>query len=165
MFLELSYSFKIGKVNSLFGESAKMFFPYWKIDRMVLPIRKGCDAMSTVGQRIRLLREKRQWSQIQLAEKLGIHNTVLSRIESGEKKSVDDHLISKAADIFEVSTDFLHGKTDDPTPSWRKTDTAYRNERVSYFVLEGLTEDEIEEVKRHIDYVRWKAKQKRKRDR
>jgi transcriptional regulator with XRE-family HTH domain len=121
--------------------------------------------MSTVGQRLRMLREQRQWSQILLAEKLGIHNTVLSRIESGEKKSVDDQLISKAADIFEVSTDYLHGKTDDPTPPWRRSDTAYQDKRSSFFVLEGLTEEEIEEVKRHIDYLKWKAKHADKRER
>lgn len=67
--------------------------------------------MSIVGQRIKWLREQKQWSQIQLAEKLGIHNTVLSRIESGEKKGVDSQLISKVADLFDVSTDYLHGRT------------------------------------------------------
>ncbi|MGG1786569.1 helix-turn-helix domain-containing protein [Brevibacillus formosus] len=71
--------------------------------------------MSIVGQRIKWLREQKQWSQLQLAEKLGIHNTVLSRIESGDKKGVDAHLISKVADLFEVSTDFLHGRTEEPS--------------------------------------------------
>jgi transcriptional regulator with XRE-family HTH domain len=115
--------------------------------------------MSIVGQRIRVLREQREWTQIQLAEKLGIHNTVLSRIESGEKKSVDDYLISKAADIFEVSTDFLHGKTDDPAPPGRKFNRIIQEEPLSYLDLDGLSEAEIEEVKKHIEFLRWRAKQ------
>ncbi|MFY0544722.1 helix-turn-helix domain-containing protein [Brevibacillus sp. H7] len=115
--------------------------------------------MSIVGQRIRVLREKREWTQIQLAEKLGIHNTVLSRVESGEKKSVDDSLISKAADIFEVSTDFLLGKTDDPAPSKKKSERDPHDEHISFFDLEGLSEEEIEEVKKHIEFLRWRAKQ------
>jgi len=113
--------------------------------------------MSIVGQRIKWLREKRQWSQIQLAEKLGIHNTVLSRIESGEKKRVDDYLISKAADIFEVSTDFLHGKTDDPVPPGKPFTPLVQEESHPYLDLNGLSEAEIEEVKKHIEYLRWRA--------
>ncbi len=115
--------------------------------------------MSIVGQRIKALREKMEWSQIQLAEKLGIHNTVLSRIESGEKKSVDDYLISKAADIFEVSTDFLHGKTDDPAPLNRRVNRDLPDEHISFFDLDGLSAAEIEEVKKHIEFLRWRAKQ------
>lgn len=113
--------------------------------------------MSVIGQRIKWLRERNQWSQIHLAEKLGIHNTVLSRIESGEKKGVDYHLISKLADVFEVSTDFLHGKTDNPLPFWHQA--SVREDSVSFFDLNGLTTDELEEVKRHIEYLKWKAKQ------
>lgn len=113
--------------------------------------------MSVVGQRIKWLREKREWSQIQLAEKLGIHNTVLSRIESGEKKGVDYHLISNVADLFGVSTDFLHGKTDNPIPFWRHA--FVREEAVPFFDLDGLTKNELEEVKRHIEYLKWRATQ------
>lgn len=113
--------------------------------------------MLNIGQRIKLLREKRNWSQIQLAEKLGIHNTVLSRIESGEKKSVDHHLISKAADVFEVTTDFLLGKTDNPAPSW------VSEEHTPYFDLQGLSATDIEEVKKHIEYLKWKAHRSRKK--
>ncbi|USG65842.1 helix-turn-helix domain-containing protein [Brevibacillus ruminantium] len=112
--------------------------------------------MSIVGQRIKYLRERCKWSQIQLAEKLGIHNTVLSRIESGEKKSVDNYLISKAADVFEVTTDFLLGKTDNPAPYWTKKVTI-SEEHASYLDVEGLTDAEIEEVKKHIAYLKWKA--------
>lgn len=112
--------------------------------------------MLIIGQRIKYLRERCNWSQIQLAEKLGIHNTVLSRIESGEKKSVDHHLISKAADVFEVTTDFLLGKTDNPTPYW------VSEEQTPYFDLQGLTSSDIEEVKKHIEYLKWKALHPRK---
>lgn len=113
--------------------------------------------MTVIGKRIKWLREQRKWSQVQLAEKLGIHNTVLSRIESGEKKGVDHHLISDLADLFEVSTDFLHGKTDNPTPFWHKA--SVREEPAAFLDLQGLSEQEVEEVKRHIEFLKWKAKQ------
>lgn len=68
-----------------------------------------------VGERIRWLRENRDWSQLYLAEKLGIHNSVLSRIEAG-KKGLDNDLLMKLAEIFGVSVDYILGRTDDPTP-------------------------------------------------
>lgn len=112
--------------------------------------------MSVVGKRIKWLREQKKWSQLQLAEKLGIHNTVLSRIESGEKKGVDYHLISHVADIFEVSTDFLHGKTDNPAPFWQHA--SVRETQAPFFDLNGLNESDLEEIKNHIEYLKWKKK-------
>lgn len=113
--------------------------------------------MSIVGQRIKWLREQKQWSQIQLAEKLGIHNTVLSRNESGEKKGVDSQLISKVADLFDVSTDYLHGRTDNPTPFWRQA--SVRETPIPFLDIDGLTEEELTEIKRHIEFVKWKSRQ------
>ena len=115
--------------------------------------------MSEIGKRIKWLREQKKWSQVQLAEKLGIHNSVLSRIESGEKKGVDHQLVSEVADLFDVSTDFLHGKTDNPTPFWKNA--SIREKPTAFFDVQGLGEQEMEEVKRHIEYLKWKAKQKK----
>ncbi|MEI7026171.1 helix-turn-helix domain-containing protein [Paenibacillus sp. y28] len=63
----------------------------------------------TVGTRIRQEREKREWSQLELAAKIGINNSVLSRIEAN-KRPVEDVLLVKFADLFEVSTDYLTGR-------------------------------------------------------
>ncbi|PGZ07244.1 hypothetical protein COE47_33605, partial [Bacillus thuringiensis] len=65
---------------------------------------------STIGYRIKKLREENKWSQLEFAERMGINNSVLSRIESG-KRPIEDSLINKAADIFDVSTDYLLGRT------------------------------------------------------
>lgn len=67
----------------------------------------------SVGDRIKSLREKKQWSQLFLSEKLGIHNSVLSRIEAG-KRPIEDELLAKISDIFDVSVDYLLGRTDHP---------------------------------------------------
>ena len=69
--------------------------------------------MSNPGTRIRQLREEFQLSQLELAKKLDINNSVLSRIESG-KRDVEDFLLVKFADFFGVSTDYLLGRTDLP---------------------------------------------------
>lgn len=64
--------------------------------------------MKSVGSRIRRLREEKEWSQLELAKKVHINNSVLSRIESG-KRPVEDELIIKLASLFNVTTDYILG--------------------------------------------------------
>ncbi|MDH6370584.1 transcriptional regulator with XRE-family HTH domain [Paenibacillus sp. PastF-3] len=66
--------------------------------------------MSISGDRIRQLRETRNLSQIELANRIGINNSVLSRIESG-RRPVADSEINSFADFFDVSGDYLLGRT------------------------------------------------------
>lgn len=62
------------------------------------------------GAIIKKLREDNKLSQSELADNIGINNSVLSRIESGDRQLRDDELI-KIADFFNVSTDYLLGRT------------------------------------------------------
>lgn len=72
--------------------------------------------MKDVGSRVKLLRERRGWSQTRLAKETGISNSVLSRIETNEKKTIDHKLTSKIADALHTTTDYLLGKTENPNP-------------------------------------------------
>ncbi|WP_153944977.1 helix-turn-helix domain-containing protein, partial [Acinetobacter baumannii] len=65
--------------------------------------------MSSIGERVKKLREKRGWTQLDFAKKLGISNSVLSRIENGEKKNVEDYLVKRLAETLEISADYLLG--------------------------------------------------------
>lgn len=47
------------------------------------------DPMSPLGFRIREFRLARQWSQAQLAEKVGIRQATISGLESGRTRRVD----------------------------------------------------------------------------
>jgi transcriptional regulator with XRE-family HTH domain len=67
----------------------------------------------SIGNRIKRLREEKEWSQRELADRIGINYSVLNRIEL-DKRPVKDHEIGKIADVFSVSTDYLVGKTDKP---------------------------------------------------
>lgn len=58
--------------------------------------------MSSIGNKIKYYREKKGWSQIELSKRVGINNSVLSRIESGDRP-IKDHEIEKFADVFGVS--------------------------------------------------------------
>lgn len=62
-----------------------------------------------VRNRISELRQKNNLTQKELAEKLDINYSVLSRIETNDRPIKDDEL-SKIADFFGVTTDYLLGR-------------------------------------------------------
>lgn len=62
--------------------------------------------MMNLSEKIKNLRKEKRWSQGELAKKLNVHITHISRIETGKyQPSVD--LLKKIAKLFEVSTDYL----------------------------------------------------------
>ena len=65
-------------------------------------------------QRIRDLREDRDLTQREVAEFLGIQQTVYSRYERGFQTIPVEHLI-KLADFYHVSTDYMLGRTNNKT--------------------------------------------------
>lgn len=71
-----------------------------------------------LGPRIKELRESAGLNQVELAKILRISNTTLSQYESGARVPGDE--IKKAiADYFDVSLDYLYGRTEQkeiPTP-------------------------------------------------
>lgn len=74
---------------------------------------RGRNMDNILGSRIRDLREKNDISQIELSKKLNISNTTLSQYESG-KRIPSDEIKLKIADHFNVSIDYLLGRTDNP---------------------------------------------------
>lgn len=132
--------------------------------------------MSQVGDRIRELREERDWSQREFAKRVGINYSVVNRIELG-KRNVEDHELAKIADVFGVTTDYLLGRTDNPNPPEdddkelgtlariNQLIKEYGIEQMGFFDIEkwkSLSEEEIEEIIKHFEWVVHKAKEKNK---
>ncbi|MOA33487.1 HTH-type transcriptional regulator ImmR [compost metagenome] len=69
--------------------------------------------MSVIGDRIKKQRELMGLTQLELANKIDINNSVLSRIEAG-KRPVEDNELIRFADFFDVDGDYLLGRTDKP---------------------------------------------------
>lgn len=63
--------------------------------------------------RLKELREKRNISQVKLAIDLGLNQNTVSRYENGIREADYETLI-KLADYFNVSVDYLLGRTDNP---------------------------------------------------
>lgn len=65
----------------------------------------------TVGYRLKSLREEYSISQLKLAKNLNIANSTLSQYES-DKRIPSDDIKKKIANYFNVSLDYLMGKSD-----------------------------------------------------
>lgn len=64
-------------------------------------------------RRLRDLREDKDLTQAQVAEMLGIQQTVYSRYERGYQNIPLEFLLF-LADYYQVSTDYILGRTSDP---------------------------------------------------
>ena len=62
--------------------------------------------------RITQLREERDWKKTELARRLGISHSQVSRIESGETGTLSSDILIRLAEVFDVSADYLLGLTD-----------------------------------------------------
>lgn len=66
-----------------------------------------------LGDRIRSLREKHNLTQEQIAKKIGISRGTYAHYEINKRRPDYETLI-KIAEIFDVSTDYLVGRSDNP---------------------------------------------------
>lgn len=108
--------------------------------------------MGLLGNRLSNLRKKTKFRQEDIAKKLGLGRTTYAMYEQG-KREPDLEILTKLADIFNVSLDYLLTGKDHMNEN--------KKENLFFFDMEGLTDEEIEDIKRHIDYVKWKSKQER----
>lgn len=69
--------------------------------------------MNIVGQRLKGLRNSIRLSQKQLAGKFGITQSSLNRYENSQAEATYETLL-KYADQFDVSMDYIYGRTDNP---------------------------------------------------
>lgn len=96
----------------------------------------------TLGARIRSLREEKSISQLELAKILNIGNTTLSQYES-DKRIPSDAVKKKIADYFNVSTDYLLGRSDIRNP---------------YIEKDSAETDEVDELEQEFEELKDKMK-------
>lgn len=96
-----------------------------------------------INKRIKSLRKESSHTQQQLAEKLGIKNQTVSCYESGEREPSYE-IILKLADYFNVSVDYLLGRTDVKTPNI---------DMIAIHKQTGLSEEAIKTLKEN--YENW----------
>jgi transcriptional regulator with XRE-family HTH domain len=89
------------------------------------------------GERLRILREEKNLTQEQLAEIFNVSDATINRYEQC-KRQPDTDTLDKFADFFDVTTDYLLGRTE-----VRKFDNSNIIAGISRIALEKRIEDEI----------------------
>ncbi|SMB95552.1 Helix-turn-helix domain-containing protein [Desulfonispora thiosulfatigenes DSM 11270] len=117
--------------------------------------------MSTLGDKLRSLREDKNLKQIELAEKFKKHNfnitsAAISQYESN-KRVPDTEMLAMYADLFNVSLDWLCGRTNVKNPDIKETITnrPYTDPKLDDLLkkVPDLTEEEKESLADHMEFA------------
>ena len=86
-----------------------------------------------------------------LGNKIGKTEATVQRYESGEIKNLKNDIIEAIADALDVSPAYLMGWDDTPLLSENTM-------RVAAHIEDDVTEEELEEIMRFIDYIKSRRK-------
>ena len=112
-------------------------------------------------KRLKMLREKHGYLQKFVADKLGIRSNTLSGYETGTR-SPDPEMLVKLAELYNVTTDYLLGKTDIPsvdngqsrkTAIIDKIKSEFPDADLMFKDLSNMSADQLEEV---YDFIKFK---------
>lgn len=108
---------------------------------------------NTTSYRVRLLRQDRGWSQKELADKIFVAHSQISRLESGETTNVGSSLLVSLAKIFHVSTDYLLGLTPISVPkSYDISQLGLSEEVIRRLILKTIDPDVLNRLLEHKDF-------------
>lgn len=97
------------------------------------------------ADRLRKLRLEKKYTHESLAEKLSMSIRMVARYESGITDPTGD-VITRIADVFNVSTDYLLGRTDDPTPCYQSENLTQKERDVLAALRRGEPLDAIKAI-------------------
>lgn len=102
------------------------------------------------GDRVRTLRLGKKYTHQELADLLNMNVRQIARYESGETDATGDAIV-RIAEVFQVSTDYLLGRTNDPNPQYGLSDLTF----AEHAVLDALRRSDhlaaIKAIVRDID--------------
>lgn len=101
----------------------------------------------SLGTRLKFLRQRRGYTHQELAEMLGLGIRQIARYESEENEPTAD-ILARMARVFEVSTDYLLGLTDNPNPHLQTEDLTPKETAVISAWRRG---DKLEAIKTIIN--------------
>lgn len=101
--------------------------------------RKGASSEVTgvLGQRLKELRQRRGWSQDELAKKVGVQQKQISSYERGANTPSGEIFIA-LADAFEVSLDYLAQRTPSDSTPMPIADMEGHQHKPAHFAAAGL---------------------------
>ncbi len=109
--------------------------------------------------RLKELRLEKGLLQSDIAKIIDKSDRIVGFYETGERDMSTDTL-SKLADFFNVSIDYLLGKSDIRN-SIDVNNVSFANH--NGIDTAGLNKEEIDEIKKQVEYMRWKKEQEKKK--
>lgn len=127
--------------------------------------------------RLKIARKNKKLTQEELANKVKTTKGTISNYENGHS-SPPNEMLTLLADELDVTTDWLLGREKEYLLTRSKkspllfdikeqySDNSSNQENTSdenlfFFNLDGLDEEGIEEIKKAIEFQRWRAKQRK----
>ncbi|AYB36944.1 helix-turn-helix domain-containing protein [Brevibacillus laterosporus] len=117
----------------------------------------------TLGERLKEKRKEYKWTQKEIADKLGVDNTTVSKWESNTYEP-DATSLKELAEIYQTSTDYLLNKQSKEENHFSSDD---REEATGLAFITGgdsLTAEEAEYLKESLELFR-RMKEKRAKSR
>ena len=105
----------------------------------------------TFSERMKYARELKKITLKDLGNKIGKTEATVQRYESGEIKNLKNDIIEAIADALDVSPAYLMGWDDTPLLSENTM-------RVAAHIEDDVTDEELEEIMRFIDYIKSRRK-------
>lgn len=96
------------------------------------------------GKRLTSLRKMKKLTQSEMASILGVARTTYSSYEQG-RRTPDVDIQNKIADYFDVSLDYLHGRSDESQDN-------DPNLLVAAHIDDDVSEQDMEDILRYIEY-------------
>lgn len=112
------------------------------------------------GERISELRTKMKLTQDELAKRIGITRAALSHYEK-DRREPDYETLERIADFFDVQVDYLLGRTDSPSSSYKK-DKPIQGLAYIDGGVEELDEEEMDYLKESLELFRRMKERKAK---
>ncbi|MGE4282790.1 MAG: helix-turn-helix domain-containing protein [Clostridia bacterium] len=108
----------------------------------------------TLGKRIAYLRCQKKLTQDELSKALGISRGSLSMYEI-DRREPDNNTLVKVADYFNVSTDYLFDRTDNPKPISELQDSILETNASYNF---ELPKEAIKQIEDYIEFIKQRYK-------
>ena len=116
--------------------------------------------------RLKELRIEKGLTQEKLAKKIGINRTTIAKIESGDRDLTLDH-IQRMSDFFNVSYDYILGKSNERTNTIQVIDMTNSKDGVTPIQMEVLKKiddldvKDLEQIMDYIDFIKSKGADKK----
>lgn len=118
--------------------------------------------MDTLGSRLKHLREENGFTLEYVATHLNTTKTSIARYEKNDREPKSE-MISSLADFYNVSTDYLLGRTDERNVNKEKPKLDPSIKTIAAHRIgdiEDLDDDAIEKINEYIEFIRMQQQKK-----